>query len=306
MLRRTLTIGFVLALTGLTGCIEKQQASSAAADTQLPSEIADVQAVTTGAQEALANEASTNEARPAALEVTGEFVSPEISNVAIRNPGRVARVVVDEGERVKEGQPMLYQETEYLDLDVDRARAEVARAEAVFSEAQRELERKELLRKKDSVPVATLDRAMTGFEQASAALDSAKAMLATAEQRQRDAVLRAPFEGVVMEKKTAAGERLSERMDIAFVLARTSPLKLRFDVPERLLTAVKEGQVVRASVDAYPGETFEGTVDVIGQTIDSATRTFFVEANFPNKDGRLKPGLFARVQLELDSPGTGN
>jgi len=299
MLRRTLIIGSMLALTGLTGCIEKQESTPATASASLPAEITDVQAVATAAGETHAN-GVTKEARPAALAVTGEFVSPEVSNVAIRNPGRVERVVVEQGERVRAGQPMLYQETAYLELDVDRAHAEVARAEAAFGEAKRELERKEMLRTKESVPPAVLDRAMAGFEQASAALDSAKAMLATAEQRLTDAVLRAPFDGVVMEKRTAAGERLSERMDIAFVLARTSPLKLRFDVPERLLAAVKEGQVVRASTDPYPDEMFEGRIDLIGQTIDPSTRSFFVEATFPNEDGRLKPGLFARVELELE------
>lgn len=299
MLRRVLFVGLILAVTGLTGCVERQEATPVT-EAALPSEIADVQAVATAAEETLTNTAGRKEAVPAALEVTGEFVSPEVSNVAIRNPGRVERVVVDQGERVRTGQPMLYQETAYLELDVDRARAEVARAEAAVGEAKRELERKELLRKKESVPPAVLDRAMAGYEQASAALDAAKAILATAEQRLGDAVLRAPFDGVVMEKRTAAGERLSERMDIAFVLARTSPLKLRFDVPERLLTSVREGQVVRATTDPYPGEEFVGSIDLIGQTIDPSTRSFFVEATFANVDGRLKPGLFARVQLELE------
>jgi len=103
----------------------------------------------------------------------------------------------------------------------------------------------------------------------------------------------------VIERKTAAGERLSERQDVAFVLARTTPLLLRFDVPERYLAAVKNGQTVRAQADPFPGETFEGRVSVIGQTIDSESRTFFVEAKFPNKDAKLRPGLFARVELDL-------
>jgi len=300
MLRRFLTIGLVLAATGLTGCIKKETAAPATASAALPADIADVQAVATAAQETLANGTATKEATPAALEVTGEFASPEISQVAIRNPGRVARVVVDEGERVHTGQPLLYLETEYLDLDLQRAKAEVVRAEAAYGEAKRELDRKQQLREKESVPAATFDRAQAGFDQATAALEIAKAMLATAEQRLADTVLRAPFDGVVMERRTAAGERLSERQDVAFVLARTSPLKLRFDVPERLLNAVKEGQIVKVTTDPFPNETFEGKVDLIGQTIDSSTRSFFVEANFPNKDGRLKPGLFARVQLELE------
>ena len=300
MLRRTLTLGLVLALTGLTGCIKKQTAAPATASASLPAEIADVQSVATAAEETLTNGSSSKEATPAALEVTGEFISPEISQVAIRNPGRVARVVVEQGERVRAGQPMLYQETEYLDLDLQRARAEVARAEAAYGEAKRELERKQLLRQKESVPVATLDRAQTGYDQTAAALEVAKAMLATAEQRVADAVLRAPFDGVVMERRTAAGERLSERQDVAFVLARTSPLKLRFDVPERLLPSVKEGQVVKATTDPFPTETFEGKVNLIGQTIDPSTRSFFVEATFANTNGKLRPGLFARVQLELE------
>ncbi len=153
MLRRTLTIGIVLAATGLTGCVEKQEAAAGTAGSELPAAIADVQAVATAAEGTLAG-GVTKEATPAALVVTGEFVSPEVSNVAIRNPGRVARVVADEGERVRAGQPLLYQETEYLELDVQRAKAEVARAEAGYGEAKRELDRKELLRSKESVPAA--------------------------------------------------------------------------------------------------------------------------------------------------------
>ncbi len=298
MLRRILIIGVVTALSGLTGCVEKQEAASAAGAGGLPAEIADVQAVATAAEETLAG--VTREATEAELVVTGEFVSPEVSQVAIRNPGRVERVVVEQGQRVRAGQPLLYQETAYLELDVARTMGEVARAEAAFEDAKRELDRKELLRKKESVPAATLDRALSGYEQARAVLDIAKAMLATSEQRLADAVLRAPFDGVVMERRTAAGERLSERQDVAFVLARTSPLKLRFDVPERYLATVKEGQAVRATIDPFPGESFEGRVDLIAQTIDPTTRTFFVEARFPNSDGRLRPGLFARVQLELE------
>jgi RND family efflux transporter MFP subunit len=297
MFRLMVTFGFVLALSSLTACVEKAGQAAPAAG-ELPAEIADVQSVATRAAESSGG--VMRETPEALLAITGEFVSPEMSNLAIRNPGRVSRVVVDAGERVRAGQPMLYLETEYLELDVDRARAEAARAEAAWGEAKRELERKELLRARESVPVATLDRALVGYEQASAAHDAAKAMLATAEQRLADAVLRAPFDGVVIERRTAAGERLSERMDIAFVIARTSPLRLRFDVPERLLAVVKEGQVVKATADPYPGETFVGRIDLIGQTINPATRTFFVEAGFPNTDGRLKPGLFARVELEIE------
>jgi membrane fusion protein (multidrug efflux system) len=288
----------------LAACSPKEQ-PAAVTSAELPEDVAKLEAVATAAKEALATGTSPDsvEMAGANLEakvvVTGEFESPEVSNVAVAITGRVAKVSADKGDRVRAGQPLLTLETQYLELDVRRAKGEVARAQAAVDEAKRELDRKEMLRAKESVPQSTLDRTRATYEQAVAALEIAKAALGTAEQRLSDSVLRAPFDGVVMERKTAAGERLSERQDVAFVLARTTPLLLRFDVPERYLSAVKEGQAVKASADPFPGESFAGTVSVIGQTIDSNTRTFFVEAKFPNQNGKLRPGLFARVELQL-------
>ena len=85
---------------------------------------------------------------------------------------------------------------------------------------------------------------------------------------------------------------------MTFVVVQTAPLKLRFRVPERFLGAAERGAKVRATVDPYPGETFDGTVSVVVPALDPASRTFAVEALFPNRDGRLRPGLFARVELE--------
>jgi membrane fusion protein (multidrug efflux system) len=86
---------------------------------------------------------------------------------------------------------------------------------------------------------------------------------------------------------------------VAFVVEQTAPLKLRFRVPERYLATVRKGQAVRATVDPYPGTAFEGAVSLVGGSVDPSTRTFLVEAVFENRDGRLRPGLFARVELEL-------
>ena len=72
---------------------------------------------------------------------------------------------------------------------------------------------------------------------------------------------------------------------------------------ERYLSAIAEGREVRASVDPYPGESFRGSVSAVGRSIDAATRTFFVDAVFPNRDGRLRPGLFARVETDIADEG---
>lgn len=233
------------------------------------------------------------------VEATGELVSPVQSELAVRMPGRVGKMYVDEGARVRKGQPLLALETQYLALEVERSTAEVARAEAAAGDAKRDLARKRDLLAKGSVAQAAFDRSESAASGAEAAVLAAKATRDLARQRLEDAVLRSPIDGVVAEKRTDVGERMGEAT-VAFVIVQTSPLKLRFRLPERYLARVKLGQDVEASVDPYPGETFRGRVKVIGGVVEASTRTVAVETEFPNQDGRLKPGLFARVKLKLD------
>lgn len=232
----------------------------------------------------------------AKLEPTGEFVSPASTQVAPKSPGRVAAVYVDAGQRVAKGQPLLTLETDYLKLDVQRAEADLARAKAAENDARRELDRKQGLLANESIPQATFDKAQAAFEQAQAARQSAETGLALARQKVADAIIRSPITGVVDQRKTNPGEHLGEA-GVAFVIVQTAPLKLRFSVPERYLAELRAGQPVIARVDPYPGESFTGRIKTVGGVIDPATRTFFAEAEFPNSDGRLRPGLFARVEL---------
>jgi len=101
---------------------------------------------------------------------------------------------------------------------------------------------------------------------------------------------------VIAEKRTDVGQRLGDNT-VALVVVQTSPLKLRFRIPERYLAQVGRGQSVKATVDPYPNETFEGKVTVVGGVVDPTTRAFTVETEFANRDGRLRPGMFARVEM---------
>jgi membrane fusion protein (multidrug efflux system) len=232
----------------------------------------------------------------AALQPTGEFVSPSRSEVAPKEPGRVAAVYVDAGSRVSRGQPLLTLETDYFRIDVQRATADLARVKAAEEEARRDFERKKGLLGNESIPQATFDRSQSAYSQAQAARASAEAALSLARQHLDDAVMHSPMTGVVSERRTDVGQRLGEA-GVAFVIEQTAPLKLRFSIPERYLGELKTGRTVTALVDPYPGETFTGRIKTVGGVIDPATRTFFAEAEFANADGRLRPGLFARVDL---------
>jgi membrane fusion protein (multidrug efflux system) len=227
---------------------------------------------------------------------SGEFVASQRSELTARIGGRVKSVAVDEGAVVEAGATLLELETDYLDLDVKQAEAELARAQSALAEAEREAQRKAELVAKGSVSEAASQRSASAHDQAKAALDSANVRLGFAQTRRSDAVLKAPFRGVIEQRRVNVGERLTEATP-AFVLVQLAPLKLRFRVRESDLNLVRRGQGVEAEVDAYPGVSFRGVLSVAGGAIDASTRTFLAEARFDNRDLRLRPGLFARVRV---------
>jgi RND family efflux transporter MFP subunit len=244
--------------------------------------------------------AASPAASPAALTANGEFVSPVHSELASRVTGRVGRIVADVGDRVKKGQPLLELEKEYFELDLRRAEADLARADAAARDAARDLERKRALREKESVSNAMFERVESVAQQAQAARSAAEAGLATARQRLTDAVLVSPIDGVVAERRTDVGESLGTNT-VTFVLVQTAPLRLHFRLPEDALAAARPGRIVRAHVAPYPDQSFDGRITAVVPAIDPATRSFLVEAEFANADGRLRPGLFARVELPAAS-----
>jgi len=257
---------------------------------ELPADVAPVAADLKNAAEAAKNVDT-------AIQATGELVSPRRSDLVARWPGRVEAILALEGENVRRGQPLLRLETDYLKLNTARAQAELERAKAAALEAEQELGRKQELWQRKSIPQASFDRAQAADSQAKAAVAAAQAAVDLGERQIRDAVLVAPIDGVVAERRVEVGERLSDGT-VAFVIAELDTLRLRFNLPERHLAEAVKGAMVKASVDPYPGEVFRGEIVMIGQVIDPTTRTFAVEALFKNQDRRLRPGLFARVELE--------
>ena len=269
-------------------------ATSASEAPALPADVAKI-----GEASKSATPETTSIAAAGAFSATGEFVSPVTSNLSPKMPGRVAKLYVDEGAHVHRGQPVLELETDYIRLNLRAADAEVARARAVRDEAGRDLERKRGLAAKGSVPQATFDRSRAAYESSNASVSAAEAQAALLRQQLADATLRSPVDGVVAEKRTDVGARLGDN-GVAFVVVQLSPLRLRFAVPERYLGKVGPGDTVVAHVDPYPNEEFKGTIRTVGGVIDPKTRTMFAEAEFANRDGRLRPGLFARIEAKLD------
>ena len=108
----------------------------------------------------------------------------------------------------------------------------------------------------------------------------------------------APFSGIVGLRHVSAGEYITAGQALVNLEA-IDPVKADFRVPEKFLPAIKVGQTIRIKVDAFPDDNFEGKVYAIDPRLDVAGRSLLVRALVPNKDQRLRPGLFARVTVLL-------
>ena len=221
---------------------------------------------------------------PRILAVTGALVADETADVAAERDGRVARVLVERGSFVEKGAVL-------AELDDREAKATLEQAKANLAWARAEVARYAELRQKQVVAKAEDQR--KGID-----LDLAQASLTLAEKAYQDCTIRAPFAGLVTEKKVSEGAFVKRGLPVAG-LVKIEPLRAELSIPESAVGAVKAGQVVRLAVQTFPDRTFEGRIAYIGPSLRSEARTLVVEARVPNAGRLLKPGLFVTADIEL-------
>lgn len=211
----------------------------------------------------------------ASLSVT---VQPEIA-------GRIERILFEQGAAVRQGDPL-------VELDRSVLRAEREKAEAVLDLARQTAERTESLARRGAAAASALDEAR-------AALRTAQAEAELAAVREQKTLIRAPFDGIVGLRLISPGLYVQPG-DALVSLDRIDPLDLDFRVPERWFGALRPGLAIELTVDALPGQRFAGTITALAPVIDVNGRAVRVRAAVPNPDRVLRPGLFARVTLELE------
>jgi len=205
------------------------------------------------------------------------MVRPEIA-------GRVAEIRFDEGQRVARGALL-------VTLDAAEVRAQLASAVAQAKLDAQRLERAEDLYKKVFISQQALDEARSSFARSSAAQREFEAKLAKTE-------MRAPFAGIIGLRQVSQGAVVAAGTDIAR-LEKMDQLKLDFRVPESFVAKLRPGQAVKAAVDAYPGQVFSGAIYAIEPGVDEGTRSILARARVANAEFKLRPGMFARVLLQL-------
>lgn len=216
------------------------------------------------------------------LSVTGSLAPVQGVTVAAEAPGKVVKILFEAGATVKANDPL-------VELDTSTEQAQLRAAEATAALARANLQRATDLRQTNTNSPAELDAANAQAKQAAAQVDSIRAVI-------QKKVVRAPFSGRLGLRLVNLGQILREG-DPVSTLQTLDPIFVNFSLPQQRLSQIAEGHTVRVTIDAAPGETFEGTINAISPEVDTATRNVRVQATLPNRGEKLRAGMFANVEV---------
>ena len=213
---------------------------------------------------------------------SGSVVAVHGVTLGAELPGTVREITFDSGAWVKQGTVLVR-----LDTSTEEAQLVAARADATL--ARLSLERARSLRQSDVNTPADLEGAEARAAQAGAAVAGLEAAIAKK-------TIRAPFTGRIAIRQVEVGQVVTPGTPVAS-LQSVDPTFVDFWLPQQALSTLKVGQQVRLQSDTWPGSTWEGKLTTINPEIDAATRNVRLRATFPNADGRLRPGMFASVEV---------
>ncbi len=230
------------------------------------------------------------------ITATGQLVAKAEATIAAQIPGQVTGIAVEEGDAVQADQVLLEIDPQRRELEMASAEAQLAEASAQVVETWRAMDRIQRLNKRDAASRARLDEAQTALKLAHSRKTASEARLGLALRAVEDASVRTPFAGFVARRTVSVGEYLSVGLPL-FEIVTLDPIQAEFSVAEVDSGLVRPGQAVEVSLAPFPEERFAAVVTVVSPTIDSVTRTLRVKAELSNAEGRLRPGLFAHVEL---------
>ncbi len=256
----------------------------------------------TAAPPAMHVEAAPAEARPLprTLPLTGALVANRQAEVAANASGRVIRTFVERGAMVRAGDQLVQLDVHSAAIGEQEALGNLETVEAQRALAEAQCARYEGLFQKGAISRDEWDRFATQCRTSAGSARAARARADMARKTVNDATVRAPFAGMVGERFVDVGEYVRPDSRVA-ALVDVATLRLQLTVPEAEVGRISPQQVVTFEVQAFPGETFRGTVAYVGPAVRAATRDLVVEAVVQNSDRRLKPGMFATAQLALPS-----
>ena len=225
-------------------------------------------------------------------EFLGTVFYVEVSDVAAEVAGIVEAVKVEDGQRVKTGQPLIELRTDLLTKRLEATRSSHQQVLAELKIAEIELGRKEKLFEKGSISEQSYDDNRFRARALERRANSLNAEVERIELEIRKAVIRAPFDGLVIRRRVDRGEWLAEGQTVA-VLARDDLIDVMVEVPESYIRQVRPGGRVRVTIG---GTDLDGTVTAVIPRGDVATRNFPVKIRAVNSQSFIE-GMSAFVRL---------
>lgn len=250
----------------------------------------------------------------ATVEFVGNVLPDKQAVITSQVPGQVKKIFHREGEWVKKGTALVSINPEYIDRGVTQAQSAVTAANATLNQAiiQRNLMEDDLKRiselyQRGAVSQEQFEKAQAAFKaaeenvrMAEAGLKQAKAVLGDAQSYKRETVIKAPFEGEIAKLLLEEGERIQTMPPTPILaLVNYDKVDVQFSVTEREVGVISEGMPCQVILDAFPHSTIEATVTRVVPVLDASTRTFTVKVRLDNKDHKIKPGMMARVVLNV-------
>jgi cobalt-zinc-cadmium efflux system membrane fusion protein len=247
----------------------------------------------------------------AALKTTGTVVANDQreAHVTTRVSGRVIRISRNVGDRVSPGETLAVIES----VELGQAQSDYLQAEARYNLAKSQNDRQKALFKSDLSAQKEVQASQNQLRLAQIDLERSTNQLrllgystdrlgTLKQRRQLDPTipLTAPIGGTIVARHLTLGEMLEPNAnEPAFMISDTSSLWVVADVYEKDLAAVAPGQLATMTTAAFPGRTWQGRVTLIGTALDKASRTAKVRIAVANADGKLKPEMFAAVDIAV-------
>jgi RND family efflux transporter MFP subunit len=239
------------------------------------------------------------------IELPGSTQAFTDTPIYARTSGYLKKWYADIGTHVKQGELLAEIETPELDQQLAQAQADLKNAQANLHISQITSGRYADLLKSNSVSKQEADQAASDLSSKQALVDSAQANLRRLQDLQAFEKLYAPFEGVITARNTDIGALIQAGDNTTpkelFHLSDISKLRVYIAVPEIYADRLRTGEKVGLTLDSYPGETFDGTLVRNSDSIDPQSRTLNVEVDVDNASGRLLPGAYAFVHLNVPS-----
>ena len=209
---------------------------------------------------------------------SGNVEGHTINNITPQQARRISRLLVDVGDRVKQGQ-----------IVAEMDNSSLAQLKAQYENNEAQFKRIDELYKFGGESKANWESVKTAYEVSKFSYEN---ML-------ENTTLRSPITGVITARNYDNGDMVGGQP--IFVVQRINPVKIAINVSESLYTNLKRGMDVTVEFDALPGQKFVGKVSRITPSVDAATRTVPVEIAMVNDKEIVKPGMYARVTMNYGS-----